>query len=266
MTRLKKFFFNLYFLPFFVLITALALVLVPLLRLINALVLKRPEDSAFRRGIRLYGFLLSRLVAVFLPIRVEDKSGGLPDTAIFVANHTSAVDPYCFGLLGHESAFLTSWPFTIPVFKWVMKKAGYLDARKGWETLSRKGADLLARGCSLIIWPEGHRSRDGRLAPFRNGAFRLACETGYPIVPVCIIGAGQMLPPGSRLLTPVPLKMILLPPCRPQVPGGELERKTVVAMKKKVFRQLQSELDYQQRFGHDVQENRNRHRVAQSGT
>jgi 1-acyl-sn-glycerol-3-phosphate acyltransferase len=73
----------------------------------------------------------------------------------------------------------------------------------------------LTRGCSLIIWPEGHRSRDGRLRRFKNGAFQLALATGRPIVPVCILGSRKMMPPGSRLLTPARIRMILLPPIMP---------------------------------------------------
>ncbi len=265
MNRFKNILFQIYFLPLFALITAGALALVPILRLINAWFRKREEAAAFRRGIRLYGYILSRVALPFMAIRLEDKSGGLPETAIFVANHTSSVDPYCFGLLDYESAFLTSWPFTIPVFKRVMKKAGYLDARKGWESICRQGKKLLVHGCSLIIWPEGHRSRDGRLGGFRNGAFRLACETGFPVVPVCIIGAHRFLPPGRRLPVPTPITMILLPPVIPETPGGNLERSTVVAMKKEVFRRIETELDSHQTFGDEIRKNQNRTRVAQPG-
>ncbi len=261
---MKKILLNLYFFPLFILVTVGALTLIPFLRFINRLTVRKPEDSAFRKGIRIYGWILSKILSLPLPVHLEDKSGGLPDTAIFTANHASSADPYCFGLLQYENAFLTSWPFTIPVFKWAMKKSGYLDARTGWEEISPRGKKLLDRGCSLIIWPEGHRSRDGNLGVFRNGAFQLACETGYPIVPVCIIGTDKLLPPGHHLLSPAAIKMVLLPPCEPELPPGELERKTVMAMKKKVYQRIQSELEYQHQTN-DIQKNRSHPRAAQTG-
>ena len=152
-------------------------------------------------------------------VTVEDFSCGIRPPVIFVANHNSSIDPYLFGMLPFENAFVTSWPFRIPVFNWVMRLALYINSNDGWEAVRRRGEKLLASGCSLIFWPEGHRSRDGRLARFKNGAFRLACNTGTSIVPVCILGTDHLMPPGSRFLTPSMVKMVILPPIIPKKGG-----------------------------------------------
>lgn len=97
-----------------------------------------------------------------------------------------------------------------------MKLAGYINSDDGWESVKKQGIKTLLTGSSLIIWPEGHRTRDGRLLRFRNGAFKLAVETGTPILPVCVLGSDSVLPPGCRFLNPGHVKIILLPPIYPK--------------------------------------------------
>ncbi|MFO7761996.1 MAG: lysophospholipid acyltransferase family protein [Thermodesulfobacteriota bacterium] len=150
------------------------------------------------------------------PVTVEDRSGGLSLPAIFVANHNSSADPFLFGALPFENSFVTSWPFRIPFYRWAMKQAGYIDAGKGWENLVNEAQKLFDRGSSLIIWPEGHRNPEPEMQRFRNGAFRLAMETGRPVVPVCILGSGDLLPPGGRLLNPGGIKLIISPQIMPR--------------------------------------------------
>ena len=213
--KLKKLLLNLYFWPTFALVTLLCLPLLFLVSIFSALSVPRSTARVLRKGIRLYGWLLVRVVPFMAPVRVEDLSGGLKLPVIFIANHYSSIDPYLFGMLPFENAFVTSWPFRIPIFNWGMRLAGYINTKDGWQAMKEQGGKLLSSGCSIIIWPEGHRSRDGRLTRFKNGAFRLACSTGTPIVPVCILGTDRVMPPGSRLLTPGRVKMILLPPIVP---------------------------------------------------
>lgn len=233
---MKKALLNLYFWPLFGLISVVAFAGLPLLLLANRLVIRQPMDVFIRRGVRIYGWILVRVVPFMAPVRVEDKSGTLELPAIFVANHNSAVDPYLFGALPYENAFVTTWPFKIPFYKYVMGMARYINANAGWDQVLREGRKLMERGSSLIIWPEGHRSRDGRLRRFRNGAFRLAVQTGRPIVPVCIKGTYKLLPHGRRLLTPSRISMVVLPPIYPEPQDRTadavrlLKQKTLAAM------------------------------------
>lgn len=201
--------------------TLAGLLLLPWILLVNVFFLGRSVDSALRRAIRFYGWVLVCVVPFMAPVTVENKGEKFHVPAIFVANHNSAIDPYLFGALPIENCFLTSWPFKIPVYGRFMRLAGYIDSNKGWDEISEKGAELLASGSSLTIWPEGHRSRDGRLGRFKNGAFVLAVETGYPVVPVTIIGSGKILSPGRRLLSPGKVKLILHSPVYPDTHGDK---------------------------------------------
>ncbi|MDH3394436.1 MAG: 1-acyl-sn-glycerol-3-phosphate acyltransferase, partial [Desulfobulbaceae bacterium] len=132
----------------------------PLFIIFNIVFRSGTISSAVRHLIRLYGLVLVRLSALFVSVEVDNKAGSLPLPVVFVANHCSAIDPYLFGLIACENAFITSWPFKIPVQNLVMRMAGYIDARCGWDEIERQGRGLLEKGCSVTIWPEGHRSRD----------------------------------------------------------------------------------------------------------
>lgn len=215
----------------FLLVTAIAVGIAPLLLLGN-LLLPQPTDRLIRRSIRVYGWFLIRVIPFMAPVQLDDRSGGFSCPAIFVPNHSSSLDPYLFGLLPLDNAFVTSWPFRIPLYNLFMRMAGYIDSTRGWGHVRKQGRKLLERGCSLIIWPEGHRSRDGKLRRFKNGAFQLALATGHPIVPVCIMGSREMLPPGRRLLNPARVRVVLLPPVNPQGDPGNPD--DIMALKNRV--------------------------------
>lgn len=210
--KLSRLAANLYCWSTFILVTLAFGAFLPLLALAQTLSPDKSPGRPLRLAIRRYGWILLRLLSPAVPISVENRAGALPLPAIFVANHRSALDPYLFGMLEVENAFITGWPFNIPIYGRVMRAAGYIDARNGWPEVEAQGQHLIDEGCSLIIWPEGHRSRDGKLGRFRQGAFKLAAATGRPLIPVAIIGAGEVLPPGKSLLTPGPIKLIILPP------------------------------------------------------
>lgn len=212
---MKKLLLNLYFWPLFLLVTIVGMIITPCLMVGNLVYPRMDLGRLARLAIRIYGWVLIRVVPFMAPVTLEDRSGGFPAPAIFIPNHNSSVDPYLFGILPLDNAFVTSWPFRIPFYNFFMRVAGYINSTLGWKHVRQKGTELLESGCSLIIWPEGHRSRDGKLRRFKNGAFQLALATGRPIVPVCIIGSRQMLPPGHRLLSPARIRVILLPALAP---------------------------------------------------
>ena len=215
----KKILLNLYYWPMLLVVTIIAMIITPCLLIGNAVYPRIPLDRLARLSIRIYGWFLVRVVPFMAPVTVEDKSGGITTPVIFIPNHSSSVDPYLFGMLPFDNAFATSWPFKIPLYNYFMRLAGYINSTLGWEHVQQQGLALIESGCSLIIWPEGHRSRDGKLGRFKTGAFRLALKTGTPLVPVCVIGSRQMLPPGQRFLTPARIKLILLPAIIPDSRG-----------------------------------------------
>jgi 1-acyl-sn-glycerol-3-phosphate acyltransferase len=122
---------------------------------------------------------------------------------IFMCNHQSALD--IFALL---SALPLSFKwiakrelFFIPFFGWTMKRAGYisLDRKNPREALKAidEAARKIKEGMNIIIFPEGTRSKDGSLLPFKKGGFSLALRARVPIVPVGIWGTSRLQPKGS---------------------------------------------------------------------
>ena len=214
---MKQLVFNIYFLAMFILATVLGLSILPFFLLLYVGFLRWSVHSAIRWGISLYGWTLVTVVPFLNPVKVESRTGELPLPVIFVPNHNSAIDPYLFGALLTDVCLVTSWPFKIPVYNLFMCLAKYVNADDGWEKICLKSTEELKSGASMVIWPEGHRSRDGRLGRFKNGAFVLAAKTGYPLLPVCILGSGNFLPPGKRLITPCRVRMILLAPIYPDM-------------------------------------------------
>ncbi len=217
----------------------------PLLLLFPLFRYRCSVSSALRRLISSYGCFLTRVVPFFAPVEVE-YHGALPEVAILVSNHNSAIDPYLFGCLLKEGGFVTSWPFRIPVYGTIMRLAGYANTEEGWEEVRKSCLRMLAGKCSVIIWPEGHRSRDGSLGRFRNGAFSLAVESGVPIVPVCILGSGDILPPGGRFLRCGRVKLLVLPQISVRAEEQEHGEK-VLALRKSTYAAIDSAL---KEYGH----------------
>jgi 1-acyl-sn-glycerol-3-phosphate acyltransferase len=218
---LKRLIINIYFWLMFIIVTLLFFAILPLYLLFAIIFKQNKLDSALRSGIVFYGWILVTVIPFLAPVKVESRTEELPLPAIIVANHNSAVDPFLFGALLIEAGFIATWPFKIPVYGLLMRFAQYVNANEGWEKICRKSAAILQSGTSLIIWPEGHRSPDGRLGRFRNGAFFLAVKTGYPILPVCIFGSRKFLPPGKRMMRSSCIKLIVLDPIYPDQQNGE---------------------------------------------
>ncbi|MEN8134610.1 MAG: lysophospholipid acyltransferase family protein [Thermodesulfobacteriota bacterium] len=212
---LKKIVLNMYFWPMFLLVTTIGLGLTPFILLTIQFLPGVSLDRTTRQAIRIYGWILIRVVPFMAPVVLDDRSGGFTKPVIFTPNHNSSIDPFLFAMLPLENAFVTSWPFKIPLYNFFMHLAGYINSTRGWQHVQKRGQELLKAGCSLIIWPEGHRSRTGQMGRFKKGAFKLALATGRQIVPVCIIGSQQVLPPGDIFLSPGRIKIILLPAITP---------------------------------------------------
>lgn len=245
---MKKILLNLYLWPAFAILTIIGLILLPVILLVNML-MGRTLGSALRLAIRFYGWVLVCKIPFMAPPRIFGQLEDIPGPSIFVANHCSAIDPYLFGAIPGESCFVTSWPFKIPIYSPLMKLAGYINIADGWENIRKQCAKMLDEKVSIIIWPEGHRSRDGTMGRFRKGAFQLAVETGYPIQPVCIIGSGDILQPGEKLFSPGRVKLVILEPIYPSGEGDaqlrifELRRRSFAAIESCLFEHSSGNLD-----------------------
>ena len=164
--------------------------------------------------------LWSRLILVTtgVRVRVDGLEALVPGkTYIFVSNHQSIYDipvifwwlPYQLRIIAKES--LGSFPF----LGWHLRRTGHLlvDRRNPDRAgILRRWRGLVVDGLSLIIFPEGTRSADGRVGRFKAGSFMLAIEAGLPIVPLAIVGTRHVMRKGRLTVAPGDVTLAVHPP------------------------------------------------------
>ena len=121
---------------------------------------------------------------------------------VVVSNHESYADVFLISLLPWEMKWLSKESmFKIPCMGWMMRMAGDIcivrDKRTSAANAILSARDRLSKKVSVMIFPEGTRSRDGNLLPFKDGAFRLAIESGAPILPLVVAGTRRAMASGS---------------------------------------------------------------------
>jgi len=145
---------------------------------------------------------------------------------ILVTNHLSFFDSYFMGGLPASSNLVfvvRAWPFRMLWYTLIMRLARYPDVESlDWEVTEALCMSILKKGGTPLFFPEGHRSRNGRLQRFYSGAFKLATKAGVPVVPLCITGTDRMLPPGRFWLCPTQVRMRALPAVDPAAFPGPL--------------------------------------------
>ena len=179
----------------------------------------RKSKSKAQQFPRIWGRLLCWIAGI--RVRVEGQKNLDPSqTYIFVGNHTSQTDIWTFqGYMPHDFRWIAKKElFAIPIFGAAMRAVDFISidrsrGRKAVKSLS-DAANRIAEGTSVLIFPEGTRSPDGHLQPFKTGAIMLAIKAGVPVVPVGFNGTHQALPKGSlvarggdvvlRIGTPLP--------------------------------------------------------------
>lgn len=149
----------------------------------------------------------SLLVVSGVRVRVHGLDRIAPGGSyIFVSNHLSYMDtPVMLAHIPVQFRFLAKRGlFQIPFLGQHLSRAGHIpvpreDPRAAVKTMQRAAETIQQRKISLLIFPEGGRSHDGVLRPFKEGAAYIAIRAGVPIVPVAIIGTRQILPFGSGI-------------------------------------------------------------------
>jgi 1-acyl-sn-glycerol-3-phosphate acyltransferase len=126
---------------------------------------------------------------------------------VICSNHESIIDILAlFQLPGNFKWISKDSNFKIPVMGWWMRFAGYIPLVRGNRESAaecmRRAAEWLKKGVSVVFFPEGTRSRDGEVQPFKRGAFKLAIETGVPVLPVTLVGTRDLIPKGGWKLPP----------------------------------------------------------------
>jgi 1-acyl-sn-glycerol-3-phosphate acyltransferase len=158
---------------------------------------------------------------------LEHAAGSAP--RVFLANHASNLDIWVLvPVLPVTTRFVSKRTiFWIPILGQAMALAGFIaidrkDRASAIRSLGR-AAEKVRGGASVILFPEGTRSRDGRLGRFKRGAFHLALEAGVPVVPVAISGAYEVLKPRSIVVHRGPVKLTFAPPIDVTAYAGDVD-------------------------------------------
>jgi 1-acyl-sn-glycerol-3-phosphate acyltransferase len=156
----------------------------------------RNADLLYRTAMSALG-LLYRLLGI--RIRVEGLENIPQGVCVFMANHTSNFDPPAIALaIPRRVALLAKKElFKIPIVGAALTVANIVpvdrkDRESAVASVDKAVANLKA-GVSFLVYPEGTRSRDGRLLPFKKGTFVMAIEAGAPIVPVSVAHAHKIM-------------------------------------------------------------------------
>jgi 1-acyl-sn-glycerol-3-phosphate acyltransferase len=143
-------------------------------------------------------------------------------SCIFMSNHVSNLDPpVVLPLLpGRSSVLLKKELMVIPILGRAMRMAKFVPVERGHRRDAAQAsvdaaADALRSGLHILVYPEGTRSRDGRLSTFKKGPFFLAKETQAPIVPIALSGTQTMMHKGSNAIVPGVARIQLLPAIEP---------------------------------------------------
>lgn len=161
-----------------------------------------------RDGFLAYGYWMMKVGRAILGIDLEVTGLERLDRGtpyVFMSNHLSFLDaPLLVTVIDRPVRFVAKrFVFRVPVLGLGMGFAGYVPidkegAGEGRRRIARAAELIRTRGYSFLVYPEGTRSPEGELLPFRRGGFFLALDSGAPIVPITIAGTYELMPRGSK--------------------------------------------------------------------
>lgn len=137
---------------------------------------------------------------------------------VYMANHVSNFDILALfaGIPGQFRWMAKIELFRIPLFGLAMRRAGAIavdrSSRRNSVISMREAVARIASGTSVVIFPEGTRSKDGTLQSFKTGSFTLALQAQVPVVPLAICGSGEVMPKHSRWIRGGHIYLNILPP------------------------------------------------------
>ncbi len=166
---------------------------------------------------------------------------------IYMVNHQSNFDiPVLLGRLPVQFRWLAKAElFRIPILGRGMRSSGYISIdrsnRKSAMRSLTQAAETIRSGTSVLVFPEGTRSRDGNLLPFKKGGFVLTVDAGVPVIPMTICGTWSIMPKDRLMIRPRPVNLAILPP----VDTSAFSRKTKDDLMETIYRQMSEAIDKQ---------------------
>ena len=200
-------------------------------------------DSAMRVTyffLRLWSWLFSKLN--FIPYEIHGRENIKGKSYIYVSNHTSFLDipGLCLALPGQFRPLAKKELLKIPIFGWIARTAAVIVDRSNHDSRVKsleRLTNTLAKGISVLIFAEGTQNRTKEiLQPFKDGAFRIALETKQPILPIMIMGAGKLMPPGKFKILPGKIRIVV----GSEISVDEYTAKDIQQLKDKVFNTMKS--------------------------
>ena len=175
----------------------------PVMALAHHLHRDDPTQRVPGRWMRRLGRTTGRLTPLWDFVVEGEPPADIRETPyVVVANHESTADPFLLSWLPWDMRWVAKEElFKPPVTGWAFRFGGDIPLRRGQGESVRQMLDECSRamdaGISIMIFPEGTRSKDGSLLPFKTGAFSLAIRKRAKILPIAVAGTRQMRPKGS---------------------------------------------------------------------
>jgi len=183
------------------------IIMIPLMVTVTILTATITAIGSILGGGRIFGYYPAMIWArifcwlTFVRVTVKGRHNISPRTSyMFVANHQGAYDIFSiYGYLGHQFRWMMKKSLEkIPFVGYSCRVSGHIYVDNSSPAAIRHTMELaekqLKGGMSLVVFPEGARTWDGKMRPFKRGAYKLAAEFGLPMVPITIDGAFNVLP------------------------------------------------------------------------
>lgn len=173
-----------------------------------------PGENKAHKIANLWAKMLLRLTGIRVDV-IGRENVLMNRPQIFMANHQSDFDILIVlaHIPGQFRWIAKKELFKIPIFGQAMKNAGYIEIdRQNHERAMKsleEAAQKIREGKSVVTFPEGTRTKDGTIKPFKQGLFHLAIQAGVPIVPISIIGAHEIMPKRTLKVKPGRITMVI---------------------------------------------------------
>lgn len=176
-------------------------------------------DFLYRFATRV-AFLGVRLIGIKVEVEGLDRFDH-DRSYIYMCNHVSAIDPpIVIPLIPRRTSVLVKKQlFRIPLLGQAMRMGSLVPVDRADRDSAiasvRRAAEVLRSGVNMMVYPEGTRSRDGKVLPFKKGPFYLAMESGVPVLPMTIRGGHELMPKGSLKIRKGTATVVFHPPISP---------------------------------------------------
>ena len=210
--------------------------------------------NPYSQAINILGRIWSRTIlwSAGVKIIVEGLENINPNTSyVIMGNHQSHFDvPAIFSIVKNLTIrfFTKKELFAIPLFGWAMKSAGMIKIDRSNRTqairsMSQSVKKIKEKGTSLVVFPEGTRSSDGRVNEFKKGGFVIAIKGDIPIIPVSVSGSRFILKKHTLKIDPGIIKIVFDKPIETKEYGQENKAKLISKIQQIVERNIDQDIN-----------------------